>query len=84
MTTQAAVARKWGWRPSVTSAGFGFLLICAVTLGTLVAGWAAPSGIVLGFALGLGWGTVLELPTTVMAAAESGSSEDGSNQAPIP
>jgi hypothetical protein len=34
-------------------------------LGTVVAGWAAPSGIILGFALGLGWAAALELLGTL-------------------
>lgn len=37
-------------------------LACTVGLATIVAGWAAPSGIVLGFALGPTWSTALELP----------------------
>ena len=78
----AGVARTWGWGPSVTSAGFGFFLICAVALGTLVAGWAAPSGIVLGFALGLGWATVLELPATMLGKARPGGREVESTDTP--
>ncbi len=73
----AGVARTWGWGPSVTSAGFGCFLVCAVALGTLVAGWAAPSGMVLGFALGLGWATALELPATMLGDARSGSRKAG-------
>ncbi len=75
----AAVARKWGWGPSVTLAGVGAFLICTVALGTLVAGWAAPSGIVLGFALGLGWATVLELPATVLGTGGPSASVHGSS-----
>lgn len=65
------VARTWGWGPSVKTGGTGFFLICAIALGTVLAGWAAPSGIVLGFALGLGWATVLELPGTVTQTRRS-------------
>ncbi len=75
----AGVARKWGWGPSVSFAGFGFFLICTVALGTLVAGWAAPSGIVLGFALGLAWATVLELPATVLGTPRLESLKEQSN-----
>jgi membrane protein DedA with SNARE-associated domain len=67
----AMVARRWGWGPGVGTAGAGTFLVCAVALGTVVAGWAAPSGIVLGFALGLGWATVVELPRTLLAGGES-------------
>jgi membrane protein DedA with SNARE-associated domain len=68
------VARGWGWGPSVTTAGTGFFLICAIALGTVLAGWAAPSGIVLGFALGLGWATALELPGTMARERHSAPS----------
>ncbi len=63
----AIMARRWGWGPGVGTAGAGVFLVCAVALGTVVAGWAAPSGIALGFALGLGWATVVELPRTLLA-----------------
>jgi len=58
----AGAARRWGWGASVTAAAVGFFLVCTVALAALVAGWAAPSGILLGFAIGLGWATTLELP----------------------
>jgi membrane protein DedA with SNARE-associated domain len=69
------VARGWGWGPSVRTAGFGFFMICVIALGTVLAGWAAPSGIVLGFALGLGWATALELPGTIAREHRSAPSD---------
>jgi membrane protein DedA with SNARE-associated domain len=63
--TTVLVAGKWGWGPSVMTAGAGFFLVCAIALGTVVAGWAAPSGIILGFALGLGWAAAVELLGTI-------------------
>ncbi len=62
----AAAARRWGWGPSVATAAVGFFLVCTVALATVVAGWAAPSGVLLGFAIGLGWATTLELPGVVL------------------
>ena len=58
----AGAARRWSWGPSVAAAAVGFFLVCAVALAAVVAGWAAPSGIVLGFAIGLGWATIVESP----------------------
>lgn len=78
----AGVARRWGWGPAVSASGAGFFLICTVALGTLVAGWAAPSGIVLGFALGLCWSTLLELPATVWGTASPADSPSGKTEAP--
>jgi len=63
--TTVLVAGKWGWGPSVMSAGVGFFLVCTVALATVVAGWAAPSGIILGFALGLAWAVAVELLGTL-------------------
>ena len=62
----AGAARRWGWGPSVATAAVGSFLVCTVALATVVAGWAAPSGILLGFAIGLGWATTLELPGVVL------------------
>ncbi|CAN5807203.1 hypothetical protein BH23GEM11_BH23GEM11_01870 [soil metagenome] len=62
----AIVARRSGWGPSVSTAGLGTFVVFAVGLGTLVAGWAAPSGIALGFAMGLGWASALEIPRAVL------------------
>lgn len=58
----AIAGRGMAWGAGVTAAAVGFFLVCAVGLGTMVAGIAAPSGIVLGFALGLAWAGVLEVP----------------------
>ncbi len=63
----AVAARRWGWTPGVITAGVGTFLLCSVALGTVVAGWAAPSGIALGLALGFGWATLLELPRTLLS-----------------
>jgi membrane protein DedA with SNARE-associated domain len=65
----AVAARRWGWSPGVMTAGVGTFIVCAVALGTVVAGWAAPSGIALGLAMGLGWATLLELPRTLFWVA---------------
>jgi membrane protein DedA with SNARE-associated domain len=62
----AGAARRWGWGASVTAAAVGFFLVCTVALAAVVAGWTAPSGILLGFAIGLGWATTLELPGVVL------------------
>ena len=62
----ASAARRWGWGPSVAVAATTFFFVCTVSLGSLVAGWAAPSGVALGFAIGLGWATTLELPRVVL------------------
>jgi membrane protein DedA with SNARE-associated domain len=75
------VARKWGWGPSVMTAGVGFFLLCTIALGTVVAGWAAPSGIILGFALGLGWAVALELLGTIGSGARPPPTEP---QRPLP
>ena len=69
----AGAARKWGWGPSVATWATLFFLVCSVSLATLVAGWAAPTGIALGFALGLGWSTTLELPRAVVGRFDVGS-----------
>lgn len=66
--TAAAAFRGWG--PAVRWAAIGIFLTCTVALGTVVAGWAAPSGIVLGFALGLTWGTLLKVQGKVVRLAE--------------
>jgi membrane protein DedA with SNARE-associated domain len=61
--TAAAATR--GWRAAVWWAAAGTFLTCTVALGTVVAGWAAPSGILLGLGLGLTWATLLELQGTL-------------------
>jgi len=67
----AITARRWGWGPSVAVAGFGVFLVFTVALGTVVAGWAAPSGIALGLAFGIGWATAVELPRTILGADDA-------------
>ncbi|MBL37206.1 MAG: hypothetical protein CMP07_02235 [Xanthomonadales bacterium] len=68
----ATVARKLDWTGAVACAATGTFLLCTVALGTLVAGWAAPSGIALGLALGMAWATALELPEAFLRS-EPGS-----------
>lgn len=64
--TTALIHRALGWERAVAGAGVGTFVLCTVALGTVVAGWAAPSGIALGLALGTAWATALELPWTVL------------------
>ncbi|WP_410473923.1 VTT domain-containing protein [Guyparkeria sp. TX1] len=59
--TTAFTFRMSNWRSAVAYAGIGTFVLFTVGMGTLVAGWAAPSGIVLGLALGVGWATLVEL-----------------------
>lgn len=58
----AAAGSRLAWGRGVTAAAFGLFLACAIALATVVAGWSAPSGIALGFALGLAWSAALEVP----------------------
>lgn len=60
----ALTARILDWGGAVACAAIGTFVLCTVGLGTLVAGWAAPSGIALGLALGMAWATALELLAT--------------------
>ncbi|MDZ7789851.1 MAG: DedA family protein [Xanthomonadales bacterium] len=60
--TTALTARELSWPSAVGCAAVGTFVLCTVALGTVVAGWAAPSGIALGLALGLAWAAALELP----------------------
>lgn len=57
----AAAGSRLAWGRGVAAAAFGLFLACAIALATLVAGWSAPSGIALGFALGLGWSAAVEM-----------------------
>lgn len=59
--TTALTARMLDWGGTVACAAIGTFVLCTVGLATLVAGWAAPSGIALGLALGMAWATALEL-----------------------
>ncbi|MGK7294882.1 MAG: DedA family protein [Candidatus Wenzhouxiangella sp. M2_3B_020] len=58
----ALTARVRDWAGAVACAGIGTFVLFTVALGTLVAGWAAPSGIALGLAMGMAWAAALELP----------------------
>lgn len=58
--------RKLDWGAAVASAAIGTFVLSTVALGTVVAGWAAPSGIALGVALGMAWAAALELPGTAL------------------
>lgn len=58
----AGVGARHSWGGTVATAAAALFLACSVGLATIVAGWSAPTGIVLGFALGLTWSTSLELP----------------------
>lgn len=64
--TTALTARALGWYAAVVSAATGTFILCTVAMGTVVAGWAAPSGIALGLALGSAWAAALELPGTAL------------------
>lgn len=64
--TTALTHRLRGWEGAVACAAVGAFVLCTVALGTVVAGWAAPSGIVMGLALGMAWAAALELPWTVL------------------
>jgi len=77
--TTALSHRTRGWEPAVACGGVGAFVLCTVALGTVVAGWAAPSGIVLGLALGMAWAAALELPWTVLQSegGEPGSKPGG-------
>lgn len=57
----ALVGARHSWGRTVGAAAVGLFLACAVSLAAMVAGWAAPSGAALGFALGLVWSTAAEL-----------------------
>lgn len=57
----AAAGARLAWSRVVATAALGLFLVCTVGLATIVAGWAAPSGIALGFALGLTWATGVEM-----------------------
>lgn len=61
----AAAGSRLAWRGTVAASAVGVFLASTVALAALVAGWAAPSGIVLGFGLGLAWSTSVELSARV-------------------
>jgi undecaprenyl-diphosphatase len=72
----ALAARLLDWAGGVASAAVGLFLLCAVGLATLVAGWAAPSGIALGLALGIAWASALELPGTALRRKPAEAKEE--------
>jgi len=81
--TTALTFRMLDWGAAVASAAFGTFFLCAVALGTVVAGWAAPSGIALGLALGMAWATTLELFEAALSADQS-SHEDSHADSALP
>lgn len=64
----ALISRMLDWGAAVACAAIGTFVLGTVGLGTLVAGWAAPSGIALGLALGMAWATTLELAGAALHA----------------
>lgn len=71
VNSTAIIARSVDWTGAVACAAIGAFILCAVALATLVAGWAAPSGIALGLALGMAWATSLELPEAALRSESS-------------
>lgn len=84
----ARAGARLAWNRAVTRAALSFFLVCTVALATIVAGWAAPTGIVLGFALGLTWGTAVELEARLalpgVAASPPQTSEPPTPSEPPP
>lgn len=66
--TTALTARTLDWTSAVGCAGVGAFILCTVGLGAVVAGWAAPSGIALGLALGIAWAAAIELPGAALGS----------------
>lgn len=79
--TIALTARIVDWSGAVACAAIGVFVVCTVALGTLVAGWAAPSGIALGLALGMAWAMALELPGAALRSEPASPEEELSEQA---
>lgn len=78
--TTALTAKVLDWAGAVACAAIGTFVLCTVALGTLVAGWAAPSGIVLGLALGMAWATMLELPGIGGTRNVSGQTQEANHK----
>lgn len=57
----AVAAGRLEWGQVVATAAVGVFAVFVVALASLVAGFAAPSGIALGFALGLTWASAVEI-----------------------
>ncbi len=74
--TTALTARMLDWGGAVACAAIGTFVLCTVGLGTLVAGWAAPSGIALGLALGMAWATTLELAGAALGSGSPAPEEE--------
>lgn len=55
------VGARDAWGRAVAAGAVGVFLVCTVALAALVAGWAAPSGLALGLAVGLTWSTSVEV-----------------------
>lgn len=66
--TTALTARMLDWGGAVACAAIGTFVLFTLGLGTVVAGWAAPSGIALGLVLGMAWATTLQLPATALGS----------------
>ncbi|MFP4217047.1 MAG: DedA family protein [Phycisphaerae bacterium] len=80
--TTAFTFRMSNWRSAVVCAGIGTFVLGAVGLGTLVAGSAAPSGVVLGLALGIAWASVVELLRHVLASDPGRSAPQSDSRSP--
>ena len=83
--TTAFTFRMWSWGAAVVCAGIATFLLFTVGLGTLVAGSAAPSGVVLGLALGIAWATVVELLRYLLGSERgprAGESDAGGQSPP--
>jgi membrane protein DedA with SNARE-associated domain len=77
--TTALTARMLNWGGAVACAAISTFVLCTVGLGTVVAGWAAPSGIALGLALGMAWAITLELPWTAAPEPDAALDTQKSN-----
>ncbi len=77
-TVVSGAAGGWG-RGVATSAVTAFLL-CTVALATVVAGWAAPSGIALGLTLGIVWASWLEVQAVLLRASRP---DPGGEEGPL-
>lgn len=61
----AIAGRGLDWGKGVAAAAIGLFFALTVAMATVVAGYAAPSGIALGFGLGMAWGAILEVPIRI-------------------
>ncbi|WP_322520711.1 DedA family protein [Guyparkeria halophila] len=81
--TTAFTFRMSNWRSAVVCAGVGTFVLFAVGLGTLVAGSAAPSGVVLGLALGIAWASVVELLRHVLGSERGRPAPQSDSRPPL-